>query len=125
MQIVVKGYLYESIEDISGFESHIKEKYGVEFRLVKKNSNWVLLDRIVVPKSDRKSGIGTKAMQELCLFADINNLKLSLILADKYDGLGTTSRTRLANFYKRFGFKLNSGRHKDFSTTDSMIREPK
>jgi hypothetical protein len=31
----------------------------------------------------------------------------------------------LISFYRQFGFHLNSGRHRDWSTRSQMIRDPK
>ena len=37
---------------------------------------------------------------------------------------GASSVSRLTKFYRRFGFKPNKGRNKDFRTRDTMLRNP-
>ena len=56
-----------------------------------------------VPKADRKSGVGTRAIERLEAFADQRSATIVLTpaLADAGE---TTSRARLVRFYKRFGF---------------------
>jgi GNAT superfamily N-acetyltransferase len=73
----------------------------------------------------RSQGVGTKAMEELIAYADQLGKRITLSPGLPDDAQGTTSRSRLVKFYKRFGFKENKGRNRDFSTRDGMIREPK
>lgn len=89
------------------------------------NSNTILLSSLIVPKDRRNQGIGSQIMNELIDFADRNGKRLELTpgLKDKYQG--TTSRGRLVNFYKRFGFLENKGRNKDYAMTNQMYRSPK
>ena len=84
----------------------------------------IILDTLIVPKGQRKQGIGTAVMQDLIGYADSigKRLELSPGIKDSYHG--TTSRRRLINFYKRFGFLENKGRNKDYSTSKGMYREP-
>jgi hypothetical protein len=44
-------------------------------------------------------------------------------LSDKQHG--TTSQSRLIDFYKKFDFVLNKGRNKDFTISELMFRLPK
>ena len=83
------------------------------------------LDTLVVPKEMQKIGKGTKAMEELTKIADTQSKLITLTpaLTDKIHG--TTSRSRLVKFYKKFGFVENKGRNKDFSISDGMYRIPK
>ena len=79
------------------------------------------LSRIVVPAADRSKGIGTKAMTHLTDWADANGKTVTLSPSSDFGG----NKTKLVEFYKRFGFVENKGRNKDFSVSDTMIREPK
>lgn len=73
-------------------------------------------------EADRGKGYGTVVMSAICEFADIFGLIVSLSpIKDK----GVRYKNRLIKFYKRFGFKMNKGRNKDFRTMDLMIRIPK
>lgn len=69
----------------------------------------------------RKHGTGTAVMHELCRFADHYDLPIRLTPASKGHH-GTTSRARLVRFYRRFGFRENRGRYRDFTTMAGMIR---
>jgi predicted GNAT family N-acyltransferase len=85
-------------------------------------SDSLSLDRVIVPKTERGTGIGTKFMEALCREADRRKLKITLSPSTDFGG---SSVNRLKSFYKRFGFVENKGRHKDFAISDSMYRLPK
>lgn len=85
----------------------------------------IVLDRIVVPVVSRQRGAGSEAMRRLVAFADDHHARLGLSLANPSDGIGTSSRSRLIKFYKRFGFVENKGRARDFSVSWDMLREPR
>lgn len=88
------------------------------------NDSAITLDSIIVPKEQRKQGIGSQIMQEITNYADMVGKRIELSPGQKDDFHGTTSRGRLVNFYKRFGLVQNKGRNKDFSMSKSMYREP-
>ncbi len=81
----------------------------------------ITLSKIVVPKSSRGTGEGTKAMESLIRYADIKGKRVFLTPSKDF---GASSVSRLTDFYKKFGFRENSGRSRDFSTREAMIREP-
>jgi hypothetical protein len=85
------------------------------------NKNSLKLARIVVKPEFKNKGIGTKIMEALVKYADENTKVISLTPASDFGG----NKNRLVQFYKRFGFKLNQGHHKNFEFTDLMIRYPK
>jgi predicted GNAT family acetyltransferase len=87
----------------------------------KNNPNKLVLSKIEVPKELRKSGVGSNAMQELTGFADKENKTITLSPSTDFGG---SSVSRLKDFYKRFGFVENKGRHKDYSISESMYRLP-
>jgi predicted GNAT family acetyltransferase len=113
----------ESKEDIAqkketSIATTIKNKYpSVQIEVSEKNGE-INLSKIIVPKEQRGQGIGSKAMQDIVDYADKTNQKIVLTPTNDYGG----SKTRLKEFYKRFGFVENKGRNKDFSTRESMIR---
>lgn len=86
------------------------------------------LGTLAVARGAQRAGLGSRTMERLTHFADAQGRRIVLHLADKGylagDTKGTTSRARLAEFYKRFGFVENAGRHKDFTITESMYRDP-
>ncbi len=106
----------------------LEDKYELEdlwlYSLGDSNPNTIKLDSIRVSKDARKQGVGSAVMQEITDFADARGLRIVLTPGQKDDGHGTTSRSRLVKFYKRFGFKENKGRNKDFTISAGMIRDP-
>lgn len=93
----------------SGIDAAVFESNGV-----------VTLSKIVVPKSERQLGKGTAAMQSLIDYADATGQRIALTPSADFGG----NKKRLAEFYKRFGFVENKGKRKDFTTRETMIREP-
>jgi GNAT superfamily N-acetyltransferase len=81
----------------------------------------IRLSKIVVPKDQRNSGVGTQAMQALVEYADATGQRVALSPSSDFGG----SKARLTAFYRRFGFQPNSGRSKDLAVSETMIREPK
>jgi GNAT superfamily N-acetyltransferase len=109
------------------FEAHIKNSYeGVIFELMVTHNllvrKVVELTRIIV--QDRKKGVGTAIMRELCEFADRHSAEISLKTASKGDYAATTSRARLIRFYKRFGFVEDKANHIEFTALRGMSRKP-
>jgi hypothetical protein len=96
--------------EAAGVDVTVNEKDGV-----------ITLSRIVVPKGERAAGKGTAAMQALTDYADRTNQRIALSPSSDFGG----SKSRLVDFYKRFGFVPNKGRSKDFTISETMVREPK
>lgn len=123
--------LFEVIEtsDAHAFAAQLKAKYDLSdlwlYMLGDSNPNTLKLDSIIVRRGNRKEGVGSAVMQEITDYADANGLRIALTPNIKDPVQGTTSRSRLVRFYKRFGFKENKGRSKDFTISAGMIREPK
>lgn len=115
--------------ELQAFADHVKQQFGLEeFDLRALKDNTIDLETIIVPRKLRKAGIGSKALEELCHYADQRGLRIILQTADKKQAdWGTTSKNRLIRFYKRFGFVHNSGRYKDFTLSiyKNMYRNPK
>jgi GNAT superfamily N-acetyltransferase len=116
-----------STAKIQKFESHIKKLYeGVVFDLMATHSqsagNAIELTWIIV--KDRKQGIGTAIMRELCAFADRNTAEIRLTPASKGDYAATTSRARLIRFYKRFEFVADKRKAGETTSIPVLIRKP-
>ena len=112
-------------DDVRSWAQGVEERLGLEsFDVWLTGRGDLKLNMLIVGKDNQRSGRGTKAMEELVAFADSKGLRAVLSPALRDDHLGTTSRERLVRFYKRFGFKENKGRSKDFSVSEGMIREP-
>lgn len=111
----------ESYEFFSGvvedFMNDIESRYDVEtFIHYSKYEKAIILSKIVIPKKSRGKGFGSKIMQELCDLADKHLLQIGLTPSSDLGG----SKTRLIEFYKRFGFK----KYKGFEINQSMVRDP-
>jgi GNAT superfamily N-acetyltransferase len=116
-----------STAQIQKFESHIKNSYdGVVFDVMVARDllvgNAIELIWIIVP--DRKQGVGTAIMRELCEFADRHEAEIRLTPASKADYAATTSRARLVRFYKRFGFVTDNRMPGEVKAIPGLIRQP-
>jgi hypothetical protein len=125
MKILYRGYLYEAVENLAAFQNSLRVKYGIDLDLLADNKGGIVISKIVVPKESRGSGVGSNVMHEIVQHADTLGVPLYLSPADKKDGWGTTSKDRLIQFYKQFGFVENKGRNRDFRFSYSMYRLPK
>jgi predicted GNAT family acetyltransferase len=102
-------------------ENIIKNAENANVKLDISNKNGVLnISKIIVPKEQRGSGVGSSIMRQLSDYADATGTRLTLSPSVDF---GATSVSRLKDFYKQFGFVENKGRNKDFSTRETMYRE--
>jgi GNAT superfamily N-acetyltransferase len=90
---------------------------NVSFR---KGEDAFVLEKIVVKEEERGKGSGTEAMKRLMDWADKSGQTVALTPDPVHGG----NKKRLIEFYKRFGFKPNKGKNKDFRFQETMIREP-
>lgn len=112
-------------ENIQDWANNIKKQYDlIQFQVYESNKDWRLAN-IVISKNYRNQGLGSNIMNRLCQFADQHNKRITLTPDDHTSPYGTTSRIRLINFYKRFGFVINHGKYRDYKLTDLMYRDPK
>jgi GNAT superfamily N-acetyltransferase len=93
---------------------------GIKHSLIEKDGT-IEVGRIEVPKDQRNAGVGTEAMRQLADYADATGKRITLSPSADFGG----NKARLTDFYKRLGFVENKGRNRDFTTRDTMIREPK
>lgn len=109
----------ENINDlVNGLVSNIKNRYSVDLSIqYSRINNTITISKIVVPKDNRGTGIGTDAMRDIIKFAD--NYKLPILLTPSSDFGG--SKNRLISFYKNFGFIPN----KNSEYSETMVRLPK
>ena len=106
------------------FSSQLKADHNLTSLNLYESGGDLKLDTIIVPKEERKAGVGTAVMNKITDYADANGKRVTLSPAVKDDFQGTTSRARLVKFYKRFGFVENKGRNKDFEISGAMYRDP-
>jgi len=102
--------------------AEIKTKYpNVQLDIYGDAKKGFELGRIEIPEAERSSGLGTAVMNDIIKMADDQGAVISLT-PDK--SFGGSSVSRLKKFYKKFGFVENKGKNKDFSTRNTMIRQP-
>lgn len=114
----------ESIEEIGKYnsaEEFVKEKHPTIDWSIQENESDITLSKIKVPEGTEGAGQGTKAMEDLIRYADTKGKRIVLTPSKDF---GATSVRRLVEFYKRFGFVVNRGRQRDFSTREAMLRRP-
>jgi GNAT superfamily N-acetyltransferase len=99
------------------------QKKGITL-YVTEGTDYIRVDSIIVPKEIRNQGIGTEIMNEIINYADSVRKPVRLSPGEKDPYHGTTSKSRLINFYRRFGFIPNKGRNKDYRIRDTMYRNP-
>ena len=113
-------------ENIDTLDKIVKkyEAKNVNLHVYDDGKGTITLSTIRVPRDERGQGIGSAFMEELCAYADRTKNDIELNLGDKEAG-ETTSKGRLIEFYKRFGFVRNMGRKKDYSRSCQMYRRPR
>jgi predicted GNAT family N-acyltransferase len=85
-----------------------------------KKSNTISVNKIVVNKENRNKGVGSSAMKAITSHADKYKKRIELTPSSDFGG----NKSRLVSFYKKHGFIENKGKHKDYSISHTMYREP-
>ena len=113
-------FIEESQEIINKITSNWERKHpGMKASASITKQGDIQLHKIEVPKEQRGGGIGSRFMKGLTKTADKQGRRITLTpQADK------GKKTKLEKFYKSFGFRPNTGRNQDFTTSDSRIRNP-
>jgi GNAT superfamily N-acetyltransferase len=115
---------YYSIYESKDIYSNLKKEYNnknIDISMYSKNDKVYVISLIRVPKELRNTGIGKSVMKDIINIADINGITLCLTPTNEFG----SSKNRLINFYKSFGFVDNKGKNKDYSISETMIRIPK
>jgi len=95
---------------------------GIAFSLMQRgDGGTATLGKVVVPAEQRGHGMGSAFMRDLTQAADADRATLALSPSSDFGG----SKTRLVEFYRRFGFVPNKGRKIDYAISESMYRPPK
>lgn len=94
--------IYENINRFREYQNKLDNQgFEAEFNVV--NSNLITIEIIGVPKELHGQGYGSKIMNQLCKMANSLNVTLQL----RPSASSTHSRTKLIDFYKKFGFVEN------------------
>lgn len=114
--------------DVQQFEDDIKRKhpnldtFGV---YMNHSKNSLYISDLYVKDKFRGIGVGTSVMTDIIKFADLN--KLPIVLIPEPDG--KLSVKKLIQFYMKFGFVVNRGKHINYNLSDTfavtMYRTPK
>jgi hypothetical protein len=113
--------------EVRRFEARIRKAYvGVVFELTVTPGHLVesVIELTWIIVQNRKQGVGTSIMRELCAFADRHTTEIRLKPASTGDYAATTSRARLIRFYRRFGFLKDKRGIGEFATIPTLIRKP-
>lgn len=92
---------------------------GLKFVATLGNYGDIRLHSLEVPKDQRRQGIGSRAMISLSKQADKSNKRITLTQRPE-----PRYKKKLDQFYKSHGFKANKRRNKDFTVSDTHIRNP-
>jgi GNAT superfamily N-acetyltransferase len=112
---------------VQEFEAQIKKRHeSVSFDLMITHNRLAegAIELIWIIVQNRKQGVGTAIMRELCEFADRHAAEIILTPASKGDYAATTSRARLIRFYKRFDFVLYKHKPGEIVGIPVLIRKP-
>lgn len=114
-------FIEESKEVLNKISSAYERRYpGMKLHVYPSHNDSIRVHSIEVPKKLRGRGIGSRAMKGISQFADRQNKRVTLSPQPE-----SGYKEKLTNFYKKFNFKSNRGKNKNFSVSDTMIREPK
>jgi GNAT superfamily N-acetyltransferase len=80
----------------------------------------IRLNKLVVPKGERGSGVGSEVMERIKALADESGKPVVLTADGDFGG----SKAGQKRFYKRHGFEDNTGKSRDFAFTENMVRRP-
>ena len=107
---------------VAGFTESLRRRYPrVEVQMSQNYCGVVVLHKVVVAQTERGARTGSAVIRDIIAEADERGWTLALSPATDFGG---SSRRRLEGFYRRLGFVPNRGRHRDFDTTEAMIRRP-
>lgn len=116
-----KEFIIENEEILSKISSAWERKHpGMKAHVTQSNLGDIKLHSLEVPKEKRGKGIGGRFVSGLSKYADKNKKRITLSQQPE-----PRYKKKLDTFYKRKGFVPNKGRNKDFSVSDTMIRNPK
>lgn len=118
----IEGHIFHGNQWVAGSLDELTKKIEqdhpeVKLDISEKNDN-ISLTRIVVPKDQRNSGIGTQIMRHITNYADSKGITVSLTPSTEYGG----NKSGLERFYRSLGFVPNKGRTADTRISDSWIR---
>ena len=114
------------LESLMAFAEEVKNQLGLKQFSLHERGNDIYLNSIIVGREQQGQGLGSKALSMLIDYADSEGKRIILTPAIQDKMHGTTSRSRLVRFYKKFGFVESKGRNIDYEVgAGKMYREPK
>lgn len=110
--------IMKKVDDV---QSWLRDRYPENDVVIHEKDDQIKLEKVVIPEERRGEGVGTRFMNDLTGYADAKEKTVSL---EPSTDFGASSRDRLIQFYKQFGFVENQGANKDFEISESMYRLP-
>ncbi|KPC90797.1 hypothetical protein ADL27_32560 [Streptomyces sp. NRRL F-6602] len=102
----------------------LSEALEAEFPGLELHVYWSDIANVVklmsIKVADKRQGTGSEVMRRICAVADENGHRIALTPDTSFG----SSKAGLIRFYKRFGFVNNTGRKRDLTISETMIREP-
>ena len=126
LRLLNKKEIAELIKDKMAKGGKIQDVLNAKYKSqlkdfwVNEGEKGLVLSHIEIKPDKQGMGIATKVMNDLTKYADKKNLIIGTTPSSDYG----SSKTRLTEFYKRFGFVNNKGRNKDFAFNNTLIRNP-
>lgn len=104
-------------QKIDEFLTHIKTLHPKTQIFITSKADNIIVDALIVNRTQKNKGVGTDIMNRLINFADENNWEIALTP----DGCFGGNEQRLEIFYRRFGFTTNN----QPNAQETMIRHKK
>jgi hypothetical protein len=92
----------------------------VKFDLMRGSGGVVTLSSIRVPETKRGAGLGESFMRDLTAMADEQGVRLAASPSSDFGGV----KSRIRDWNARHGFVDNKGKYKDFTVSETMLRDP-
>ncbi len=100
---------------------HDDQKVGEYYTAIDFSEKYIKLSMITIYKEFRGNGYADMFMNQLVDAADELQMRIALTPSNDFGA----SKSRLTSWYRRYDFVPNSGRNKDFTVRETMIRKPK
>lgn len=102
----------------------LRARHGDVELWVSERDGGLVLDLIRVPDGQRRNGLATRALTDLLALADEHGLIVATTPAGVPDGGRMMRDSLLRDWYRRHGFRPNTGRSRDLRFREAFIREP-
>lgn len=105
------------ITEMRSIDQQLKSEFSIPFKLIE-NSEFMVLQIVVVPWKQRNTGIGNKFMKRLIQLAKKVQKDVFISPDDGYAEKEDMSKAQLIKWYKKLGFKNKA--KSDFRSQNTM-----